>query len=246
MNINHILYAQKKSVIDRNMAVIANNLANINTTAFQENMPINESNAISTKSKPLFNYPSHCNQTHNTSLGSIKPTGSKLDVALNIPNTYLLAADHNGTTLLSRDGSLSLNTKRQLVMASNSYPLLDENGSSITLPQNINQINISDKGVIYADGEVIGKMGIVSIPNDQMHQLEKIGNNMFAVNEDTPLMQSDNVEVLQGYLEGSNVQPIIAMTHMMQLQQTNSQMQQMIEMNTKQTQESTERLLISI
>ena len=207
-----------------NVDVIANNLANVNTTGFKkssiefqdllyqtiqhgdkdsrdghENPSLLQ---IGLGSRPISTYRSF-------SRGDIAQTGNTLDLAINGRGFFQVELS-DGNYAYTRDGSFKLNSEGYLVTSSGLkvYP-------EITLPENVNSIKISEDGVVsvMVDGETdpqeVGQLELVNFMNPA--GLKAKGGNLFIPTEASgePIYGNPGEDglgqVMQGYLEKSNV-----------------------------------------
>jgi flagellar basal-body rod protein FlgG len=149
--------------------------------------------------------------------GAMQQTGRTLDVALNGPG-YLEIRQSDGSTGLTRNGSLALDSRGQLTTADGSVVQ-----PPITVPAGVpeSKIAIGSDGSVRANGRAIGKLAIVNVPAPA--QLAADGNSTF-----TPTAASGAVRavtgttVRQGALEASNVNLNTEMVNMMDAQRSYS------------------------
>ncbi|MGR8931254.1 MAG: flagellar basal-body rod protein FlgG [Gammaproteobacteria bacterium] len=227
------------------MAVIANNLANVNTTGFK-------------KSRPLFEDLIYQNirqvgsqTTQNTQLptglqlgtgvrtvateklhtqGNILQTENSLDLAIN-GRGYLQILMPNGDINYTRDGSLKLDSTGNVVTSGGL--LLEPN---ITIPQDAISISIGRDGSVNvtqpgtATATNVGQLQIVDFINPG--GLEPVGENLFreSVASGTPIVGTPGEDELgyitQGALETSNVNVVEELVNMIETQRA-------YEMNSK-------------
>jgi flagellar basal-body rod protein FlgG len=132
--------------------------------------------------------------------GSLQQTGSPLDVALNGPG-YLQVREPNGTTGLTRNGTLELNARGQITTAAGM-----ELVPPITLPKGTqpSQVSISSNGTVSVGNQKVGQIKIaqVTAPDKLLPQ----GNSVYGVTAASgPVQTAKGVTMQQGYLEQSNV-----------------------------------------
>lgn len=198
------------NALQAHMDLIANNIANTNTTGYKANKIM---------FSEYLDKPKGMNETMSMVLdygnyrvadnGPIKRTDNPLDVALEGPG-YMMVQGPGGKTYYTRAGSFALNADRVLV-TQQGYPVLDDGGSSITIPTGQNDILIDQTGQIAANQGPIAKLGVKEFANIQM--LKPVGNTLYETEQTgTP---SEKTRVLQASLEGSNTQSIVEMTDMM-------------------------------
>lgn len=140
---------------------------------------------------------------------SLMDTGGKLDLGIK-GNGFFKISD-NGQTVYSRNGSFAI-TDGYLTDL-DGRRVLGRNGE---IPLRGNEIDILSNGNIIVDGNSIDTLDIVDIDNKEF--LRKRGDNLFYMAENTVAEENVfNGEVLQGYLESSNMNPISGMVEMINL-----------------------------
>ena len=190
--------------------VIANNIANVNTSGYKKNEVIQESFPSKLLSimegtnieqvGKLGTGVSIVDIATNFEQGNLEKTDNPLDLALANPNTYLSVETESGVKY-TRDGSLKINSSNKLV-TSGGHPVLGSNGH-ITIE---GEVRIDPSGDICVGEEVIDKLAIYTLDNPQ-----KIGDNLF---ESTNQALAENANLQIGYLEKSNVNIIKEMVSM--------------------------------
>ena len=207
--------------------IVSNNLANVNTPGFkQDNIIIGDYERIfsekreilpienNTQKAALFlnrnlnKVPIISEEYTNFSIGNLQRTSNPLDVALKQKDSFFVI-DANGAKL-TRAGNFDLDNNGFLINKEG-FKVLDINNNPIQIPLNTKHITIDKNANIYADGEKIATLKIVSVAN--LKTLKKIGNNMWHFNPNTIKIVTQNT-TLQGFLEKANVNPITEMTEL--------------------------------
>ena len=207
--------------------IVSNNLANVNTPGFkQDNIIIGDYERIfsekreilpienNTQKAALFlnrnlnKVPIISEEYTNFSIGNLQRTSNPLDVALKQKDSFFVI-DANGAKL-TRAGNFDLDNNGFLINKEG-FKVLDINNNPIQIPLNTKHITIDKNANIYADGEKIATLKIVSVTN--LKTLKKIGNNMWQFNPNTIKIVTQNT-TLQGFLEKANVNPITEMTEL--------------------------------
>ncbi len=215
-------------VAQSNVDIIANNLANVNTSGFKRTLmqiqsapktalyrdqtepgkvPGNRTAGVATRTpigdlgfgSTIYDTPAVFEQ------GPIETTGNSMDVALNGPG-FLAVRDANGQTRYTRGGSLVQNGRNQLVTGAGE-PVLGANGQPITLPPQ-GAVNIDRAGNVSANGVAAGKLAVYEFAN--LTNLRPEGANKF-INTGAAPVASPQTTVLQGAQEKSNAQVVPSM-----------------------------------
>jgi flagellar basal-body rod protein FlgF len=212
----------RQSVLQRELDVIANNLANLNTTGFKQDisqfeeylMPVARQNNFRPVDSQL-SYVRDRGTLLDLRPGPMQQTGNPLDVAIQ-GDGFLAVQTPNGERY-TRNGALQLNTNGELV-TSQGYQVLGD-GGPIQLQQQDSNIAISAEGSVsvrsggVANVSVIrGKLRIVNFPQEQ--RLQKDGDNLFVTPADMAAADAPKAYVLQGAIEKSNVSSVVEMTRM--------------------------------
>jgi flagellar basal-body rod protein FlgG len=154
--------------------------------------------------------------------GSLAQTGGDLDIAIE-GQGYLEVTLPNGNAAYTRDGGLK-RTGDGLIVTSDGFPVVPD----ITIPTDARSVSINAEGEVYAyftdrvQPELLGQFTIAGFTNPK--GLEAIGSNMFL---ETPASGPSNVStpgqdglgvVRQGYLEDSSVDPVREVSDLIEAQ----------------------------
>jgi flagellar basal-body rod protein FlgF len=209
------------------LAVVANNVANISTTGFKGSRSLfteylsNPEHAARSSFNSRASMVSDYGTYRDTSDGSFKQTGNPLDIALQ-GDGYLVVQTAQGERY-TRAGNLQLNAARQ-ICDMNGNPIMGE-GGAISIPETDDKITITGEGAVASESGQQGTLRIVQFANDQ--QLKSVGNSLYT--STTPGLPATGVAVKQFGLESSNVQPIVEMTRMIDLQRSYETVQTLME-----------------
>jgi len=206
----------RQSAIRREMSVIANNMANMNTTAYKGEKMMFVDHLVKSKGgerllPQKLAYVRDVAQYQNFKEGSINQTHNDLDLALHGDGFFVLETPQG--TRYTRNGHFQLNEEGQLI-TSNGHPVLSDAGQPFFFTPNESQIDISRDGTVSTSNGPIGKLDIVTFENKQ--RLQKEPNGHYVTSEEATPVESPHV--IQGSLEGSNINPIIEMTKMIESQ----------------------------
>ena len=203
----------KQTALFRQMDVVANNIANADTTGFKSDaMHFKDYLVQSGKNKLEFTKDDAT--VRNTEEGELKKTDRNLDVAI-VGEGYFAVQTPLGQRY-TRAGNFQLNASNELV-TTDGYQVLGTSGQPIVLDPKDSNISITENGSIFSGIQDRGKIGVVSFANENL--LEKVGGSLYTSSV-PPIPASGDFKVLQGTLEGSNVKPITELTDMITLQRT--------------------------
>jgi flagellar basal-body rod protein FlgF len=190
------------------MDVITNNLANINTAGYKKDRMIfdsmlNDANNPTLTDGSMTEMPVLTGVTIETdfSAGSLKQTGNPLDLSLDGDGFFVVNTPQGKA--FTRQGNFHMDAGGRLVTA-DGYEL-QGNGGPLTIKGG--NISIDAQGGVFVDGVQAGTIGITDFPKP--YQLQKIGSSLFVPSgPETVEQPATNTRIMQGSIEGSNVQPI--------------------------------------
>jgi flagellar basal-body rod protein FlgF len=192
---------------DRQMDVLANNIANLSTTAFKGEQVL-FAELLSNASGAPVRYVQDAGTVRDWSQGPLTRTGNSLDVALQ--GSGFLEVQTTQGIRYTRDGRMKLDSQGQLVTLDGN-PVLGDSQSPIALPQGTTSITIGEDGSLTTPTGTAGKLTVVTF--DKLQAVAAESNGLYTT-EEAPNSAPDT-KVVQGMLEESNVQPILEMTRLM-------------------------------
>ncbi len=199
----------------KRLEIIANNIANANTPGYKGDAPVFQTYHAAAggldRGQPWPAWPPYfpalTGQAIDFSQGPLTKTQNPLDLAITgegffeIQTPRGLRYTRKGDFAVAEDGAL---------VTRGDHPVMGEGGSLVLTE---GEIEIDGEGNISVDGTQRGQVRVVTFPGNENLVREEDG--MFAwVGRSSQATRSDQVEVRQGYLESSNVNPIREMVHM--------------------------------
>jgi flagellar basal-body rod protein FlgG len=221
-----------------NVEVIANNVANINTSGYKRARA--EFTDLLYQAERTVGTPNRGGEgglpegahiglgvrtaavRHLHSQGALTRTTNKLDVALN-GRGWLQISGPNSETLYTRAGALNKNASGQLVTLDGALVQ-----PPITIPQNASEVIINETGQVFAragtgaDLQQLGQLTLANFANEA--GLEPLGDNLFRETgaSGAPIAGVPGDPgfgtIQQGYLENSNVDPVKEITELIAAQ----------------------------
>lgn len=214
----------RQVVLDRAMTMVANNVANVNTAGYRAQNPLFEEFLNKERfDKNDLSMVYDRGQYDTTTPGPIQLTGNPLDVALQGPG-FIQVSTPNGETQYTRAGNFTTNNSGELMTASG-FAVAGPGGNSILIPTGAKEISISGQGEITADGNVVGRIGVVEF--DNLQSLRPEGNGLYSSKD--PGVPATETIMKQGALEGSNVNAIQETTRMIEIMRTYQATMRMIQ-----------------
>ena len=245
---NAILVGLSRQVaLAREMDVVANNIANLNTTGYKADGSVFEEYLSSPARADLtgtrISFVQDRGMWHNMSQGAAEHTGNPLDVAIDGPG-FLVVQTPQGDRY-TRNGSMQINATGQLV-TSDGYAVLGD-GGPITLQPNDRQIQISRDGTISVRegtsnvNSARGKIRLVDFANPQ--QLQKAGNGTFnPVGGAQPQPAAATSGLIQGSIEQSNVHGVVEMSRMIEITRAYTQIDSLLQQQNDLSQSAIDKL----
>lgn len=222
---NGLYIGLSRQMVERaNMDIIANNVANMSTPGFRaQNLifaqHLEQPKGMDEQMSFVYDY----GEYQNTKPGSLRVTGNELDVGLEGPG-FLGVVGLDGKVAYSRNGNFMLGPGGVLTTTAG-LPVAGMGGGTITIPENAGEISIDEHGVISTSQGEIGQLMVSEFKNVQT--LKPLGNNSYGSTE-TP-QPATRTRVKQGTLEGSNVEPVVEMTRMIETLRNYQGLQKIIE-----------------
>jgi flagellar basal-body rod protein FlgF len=209
--------------LQEKMALIANNVANINTPGFRgQNAVFKEFISDQKRMKEDVSLVYDYGQYQVTDPGPIKLTGGPLDVALIGPG-FLGIQTPEGVQY-TRAGNFALNSLGELVNA-RGMKVADQGGGTIIIPEDAKFVNIDEKGTVSTQDGPVGTLMVAEFADYQ--KMEPTGNGNYKTTE--AAIPATTTKVKQGSVEGSNVSGVLEMTRMIDVlreyQMVNNMMQ---------------------
>lgn len=215
----------RQVALRRQLDVVANNIANMNTAGFRAERMMFEAAMEPGGTKPTDRIAFTIDRGTYTDLrpGSFTETGNPYDVALD-GDGWLTVETPDGPRY-TRDGRMRRDADGQLVTA-NGHPLLDDNGQPIVIPAERSVLAVAADGVVSADDEMLARLGVVRFENPQA--LRQTGDLLFDAGAAEPL-PAPETRLAQGKVERSNVQGIAEVSRMMDLSRDYQTMTRMMD-----------------
>jgi flagellar basal-body rod protein FlgF/flagellar basal-body rod protein FlgG len=235
---NTLLIGLSRQVtLERQMDVIANNVANVTTNGFKADRSLFQEYLMPTAREDNFAAGRDRKLSHvidratfrDMAQGSLDQTKNPLDVAIN--GDGMFAVQTPAGERYTRDGSFQIDNQGQLVTASG-YPVLGNNGP-IRFQQTDKQIGISPDGTVTVlEGtnridSIRSKLRIVNFAQPQ--RLIKEGSNLYSVGEGNAAQPDTKSTLAQGFIERSNVNAVTEMSRMIEINRMYTNMATMLQ-----------------
>ncbi|KQW96842.1 flagellar biosynthesis protein FlgF [Massilia sp. Root418] len=200
-------------------ATTSNNLANATTTGFRAQLDSFRAVPVQSEGLPTRTFVVDSTVGADFRAGPIQTTGRALDVALR-GDGWMAVQAADGTEAYTRNGSLKV-SENGLLQTTSGQTLMGENGPIAIPPQT--EVAIAADGTVSAidtsqtkpgPANVLGRIKLV---NPDTRGLERGSDGLFRQASGLPAAPDVNVRLVDGALEGSNVNPVDAMVNMISL-----------------------------
>jgi flagellar basal-body rod protein FlgF len=198
--------------------IVANNLANVDTTGFKRDVhTINLFSEVlldRMEKRPDFargiGYLGFGASSAPVSIdfesGAVRITGNPLDLAIEGDGFFVIESPSG--ICLTRDGSFTLNDRGELV-TKDGLRVLGVDGA-MQVPEG--ELVVKSSGEVFAGEVGIGRLAIWRVQDKQ--DLSKQGANLYRIKSDAPIEEVENPSIMQGCLERSNVSVVREMLEM--------------------------------
>jgi len=195
-----------------------NNLANVSTTGFREDLAQQRSMSVFGPGHPSRVYAMTEKAGVDFSPGPTESTGQPMDLAIK-QDGWFAVESKDGTEAYTRAGNMRLTPLGQLVTGAG-LPVLG-NAGPISLPP-AESITIGNDGTITVRplGQGAAALAVVDrirLVNPELSELEKGRDGLFRLKSGEDAVPDANVKVMPGMLERSNVSVVEAMVRMITL-----------------------------
>ncbi|MEQ9491133.1 MAG: flagellar basal-body rod protein FlgF [Alphaproteobacteria bacterium] len=212
----------RQAALRRQMDVVANNLANVNTPAYRaERMVFNEFLMKPSQDKTGYSYVQDVGQYRSTENGPITQTGNDLDIALNGDGYFVV--DTPLGERYTRHGRFQLDAEG-FVVNTEGHRLLT-NAGPIQIPPQTTSIEINGDGSVSTEAGPLGTLQVVTFEGDQ--ELRRGANGIYTTEQDP--QQAENVQIVQGSLEQSNVVAVLEMTRMIEISNAHNSLRKVLQ-----------------
>lgn len=208
-------YLTRQSGLMREMQSVANNMANATTTGFRrEGVIFSESIKALGKNDDSLSMASANARAINLSQAPVRQTGGAFDFAIEGDGFFMV--EGAAGQMLTRAGSFTPSAEGEL-STGDGYKLLDAGGAPVFVPPDARSVTVAADGTLSVDGRASTQIGLF-VPTDPNSILHRDGVR-FETPEGVEPALSD-ARILQGFVEGSNVDPIIEVARMIEVQRS--------------------------
>ena len=208
--------------------ILANNLANVQTTSFKpDDVDMRQRLPARMESATVFADPKFMLERlgggrlleptrTNFEQGPLESTENPLDLGIEGEGFLVVDTEADGAMnerlRMTRDGRLTINADGQLVSVASGLAVLDANNEPIMLDR-AQEVEITSDGRVAQNGDVVAQLQFLQ--PDDTRMLSKAGENLYRLEgqfgDDTRAAPG---RIRQGHVESSAVDPILALNSM--------------------------------
>ncbi len=247
-NTTYIALSRQQALWNQ-LEVVANNLANVNTTGFKGSDTLFSQYVYKVKQEDR-SFRDRVAFTHdfglvrNLAQGTLNFTGNTFDLAIQgegyfvvqqpgTPDGSVTPEDH-----YTRAGSFTINSDGILV-SQTGFPVMSSTGQSIVVPPDAGEITIQGDGSVKAeDGRTIAKLRVVRFEDER--ELDAVDGTQFRADKGQAAIDIAIPKVAQGVLEDSNVNAISEMTRLININRAYADVSKMIDQEHKRKRDAAE------
>lgn len=236
MNVSTAITLSNQLTLQERLEVATNNIANMTNHGFQEDKPLFAEYLGNPDAYERPSYVNDISSWRNIDTGPIERTENPTHLAISGKGYFsVLTPDGQQYT---RGGAFVINSQGELTTPEG-YPVLSLEGGNIAIPADTTELNIGRDGTISNQTGVIGRVGIFAFSNE--FDVIRHRNNLL-----TPggaVTPAENFSVIQGALEGSNVDAMKSTAELVNVQRLYAMNQRLIEADMQLQEKSIQQLL---
>ncbi|WP_095084504.1 flagellar basal-body rod protein FlgF [Mesorhizobium sophorae] len=199
--------------LERRLDTIADNVANASTIGFRAT-GVKFEDVVSGIGPKSVSFASSGKTYLSGAHGALTETGNPFDFA--VQGDAWFAIDTPVGTVMTRDGRFSMNENGEL-MSIEGHPVLDAGGAPIQLDPRNGPPKAGADGSLRQNDQLVGSIGLYNF--DPGENFVRYGNSgIIPARTPEPVTDRSDTGIAQGFLEESNVNPVLEITRLIQVQ----------------------------
>lgn len=199
--------------LEKRLSTIADNVANMSTVGFRAT-GVKFEDLISGLGSKSVSFASSGDTYLSGAAGSLRETGNPFDFA--IQGDAWFAIETPAGMVMTRDGRFTMLETGDLV-THQGFPVLDAGGAPLQLDPMNGPPDAGADGMLRQNGNIVGAIGLFTFNPGQ--NFVRYGNSgIVPAGEPEPVVDRIDVGLTQGFLEESNVNPVLEMSRLIMVQ----------------------------
>lgn len=231
----------RQMILRREMEIIANNIANMDTTGFKVESMMQKTDpaepAVTLGGPRPVKFVAPDGVARDFGQGVLTKTGGEFDMSIEGQGFFQVQTPQGQR--YTRDGRFTTDPTGRLV-TQGGHAVLDASGGEIVIDMEKGQVSVGPDGTMSQGNETVGKVGMYAFANPGA--LEKAGDNLFRNASNLAANPAADARLRQGFLEGSNVKPVIEITRMVEVSRAYESTSRMMDSEHELSRRAIERL----
>lgn len=229
-----LIALSRQMTLERQLDVVANNVANVGTDGFRgERLAFRESMSRASQTGPTpttLRYTELEESRVDLTEGALRETGNPLDLAISGGDSFFTVQTPEGERY-TRAGSFVVGANG-VVQTHDGFPLIadgprDQPRSAIIVPPGTTQISVAPDGTLSAGEQAIGRVGLARFARSS--DIVSAGGAMYDARPGASVTRVTDGSMVQGFLETANVGPITGMNELITASRTFESFQRVIQ-----------------
>jgi flagellar basal-body rod protein FlgF len=209
MDVSSYVALSGQLTLEQRMSTLASNIANANTPGFKAGT-VNFKTIMTAAGIGGAAFAATSSNTLDMSNGGMTNTGNPLDLAT--AGGAAFAYESSQGTYFSHDGRLTITPDGQLQNLQG-HALLDASSAPISVDPTAGEATIGRDGSLFQNGKRVGQIGLFAI--NLADGFDRVGSSgIVPKSQPEPISDFTNYGVLQGFIEGSNVNAVTEMVNL--------------------------------
>lgn len=199
--------------LEKRLTTIADNVANVGTVGYRAT-EVKFEDVVSGLGSTSVSFASAGDTYLSTKVGGMRETGNPLDFAIRGDAWFGIETPQG--PIMTRDGRFTMLDTGELVTLEG-YPVLDAGGAAIQLDPQGGMPEAGGDGTLRQNGQLVGAIGLFEFQPGL--NFTRFGNSgIVPWGAPQPILDTMDVGIVQGYVEDSNVNPVLEITRLIQVQ----------------------------
>ncbi|MBR7619033.1 flagellar basal-body rod protein FlgF [Phenylobacterium sp. 20VBR1] len=231
----------RQMTLRRELDIVANNIANADTTGFKVESLMLEtaprSPAMTQGGPKPVKFVLDSGVARDFTPGGLHKTDAPFDLGIEGMGFFKISTPEGER--YTRDGRFRMDDTGKLT-TQDGKAVLDDGGGEISIDPQKGAVTIATDGTVSQGNERVGKVAVARF--DTLSILEKTGDNLYRNTSNQQPQAATDARVHQGMLESSNVKTVLEITRMMEVTRAYESMAKMMDSTADLSRRSIERM----